>query len=129
MSFRFVFSVAAACAILAADGSVKYVDSFDLSGATCGLGKRLQPLKSVDGHELTASSNVYARGFGTRPESAILFRADGKVEAFDALVAIDDDAKHAGSGKSYGKPTAQFRVWADGKIAWRDPRLAEVETV
>ena len=96
----------------------KFVDTFDLSGATCGLGKRPLPLKSVDGHELTVSSNVYARGFGTRPESAVLFRANGKVEAFDALVAIDDDAKKAGSGKSYGKPTAQFRVWADGKIAW-----------
>ena len=70
MVFRNAFFVAAACAVFAADGAVKYVDSFDLSGATCGLGKRIQPLKSVDGHELTASSNVYARGFGTRPESA-----------------------------------------------------------
>ena len=118
MVFRIAFLVATACAAFAADGSVAYVDSFDLSGATCGLGKRLVPLKSVDGHVLTVSSNVYARGFGTRPESAVLFRADGKVESFDALVAIDDDAKDAGSGKSYGKPTAQFRVWADGKIAW-----------
>ena len=118
MVFRIAFLVATACAAFAVDGSVAYVDSFDLSGATCGLGKRLVPLKSVDGHALTVSSNVYARGFGTRPESAVLFRADGKVESFDALVAIDDDAKDAGSGKSYGKPTAQFRVWADGKIAW-----------
>ena len=118
MVFRIAFLVATACAVFAVDGSVAYVDSFDLSGATCGLGKRLMPLKSVDGHALTVSSNVYARGFGTRPESAVLFRADGKVESFDALVAIDDDAKDAGSGRSYGKPTAQFRVWADGKIAW-----------
>ena len=98
--------------------SVAYVDSFDLSGATCGLGKRLAPRKSVDGHALTVSGKVYTKGFGTRPESAILFRANGKVEAFDALVAIDDDAKNAGSGRSYGKPSAIFRVWADGRIAW-----------
>ena len=123
MVFRNAFFVAAACAVFAADGAVKYVDSFDLSGATCGLGKRIQPLKSVDGHELTASSNVYARGFGTRPESAILFRADGKVESFDALVALDDDAAKAGSGKSYGKPTVRFRVWADGRVAWSSGNL------
>ena len=123
MSFRVMFAISAACALFAADGAVRYVDSFDLSGSTCGLGKRLLPLKSVDGHSLAVSGKVYARGFGTRPESAILFRADGKVEAFDALVAIDDDAKGAGSGKSYGQPTAQFRVWADGRVVWSSGNL------
>ena len=97
---------------------VAYVDTLDLSGATCGLGKRLQLQKSVDGHALTVAGKTYARGFGTRPESAILFRANGKVTAFDALVAIDDDAKNAGSGRSYGKPTARFKVWADGRVVW-----------
>ncbi|MBO4709273.1 MAG: hypothetical protein J5727_05790 [Kiritimatiellae bacterium] len=77
MVFRIAFLVMSACAVFAADGSVAYVDSFDLSGATCGFGKRLLPLKSVDGHALTVSSNVYVRGFGTHPESAIMFRANG----------------------------------------------------
>ncbi len=98
-----------------------YVDEFDLSPAVCGLGKSVHPCKSVDGHALTVNGNTYARGFGTRPESAVLFRADGRVVAFDALVAIDDDAKDAGprtGSSSYGKPTARFRVWADGRIAW-----------
>ena len=118
MVFRIAFLVVSACAVFAADGSVSYVDSFDLSGATCGFGKRLLPLKSVDGHALTVSSNVYARGFGTHPESAIMFRANGKVESFDALVAIDDDASQLLSKKGYSTPAAQFRVWADGRIAW-----------
>ena len=98
---------------------VAYVDTFDLSGATCGLGKRLQVGKSVDGNPLTVAGKVYEHGFGTRPESAILFRANGKVTAFDALVALDDDAARAGSGKSYGKPTASFKVWADGRVVWK----------
>ena len=118
MVFRIAFLVVSACAVFAADGSVAYVDSFDLSGATCGFGKRLLPLKSVDGHALTVSSNVYVRGFGTHPESAIMFRANGKVESFDALVAIDDDASQLLSKKGYSTPAAQFRVWADGQIAW-----------
>ena len=98
--------------------NVAFVDKFDLSGATCGMGKRVLACQSVDGHPLTVGGVKYESGFGTHPESAILFRADGKVLAFDALVAIDDDAKTAGSGKSYGKPTAQFRVWADGRVVW-----------
>ena len=98
--------------------SVAYVDTFDLSTASCGMGKRVQALKSVDGHPLTMSGKTYSRGFGTHPESAVAFTANGKVKAFDALVGIDDDAAKAGSGKSYGKPTAQFNVWADGRIVW-----------
>ena len=119
------FLVFAACSAFAQEA--KYVDDFDLSGATCGLGMRPIPRLSVDSKPLTASGKVYERGFGTRPESAVLLRANGKVSAFDALVAIDDGAKSAGSGKSYGKPTARFRVWADGRIAWDsgDVKLAQ----
>ena len=98
--------------------TTSYVETFDLSGASCGLGKRPQAGKSVDGNPLTVGGKTFALGFGTHPESAILFRSNGKVNAFDALVAIDDDAARAGSGRSYGKPTASFRVWADGKVAW-----------
>ena len=107
--------------------SVRYVDTFDLSGASCGLGKKVQKLKSVDGHPLTMSGKVYERGFGACPEGAIGFRANGKVLSFDAVVGIDDDAAKAGSGKSYGKPTGSFAVWADGRIVWSsgDIRLGE----
>ena len=98
--------------------TVTYVDAFDLSTASCGMGKRVRANQSVDGHPLTLSGKTYARGFGTHPESAVVFRTDGGVKAFDALVGIDDDAKTAGSGKSYGKPTANFFVWADGRVVW-----------
>ena len=118
MFLRLILAFAAVVSLVTADGAVAYVDTFDLSGATCGLGKRLRPLASVDGQQLTVSSNVYARGFGTCPESAVLFRANGKVEAFDAMVAIDDGAKSARARHSYGQPTALFRVWADGRIVW-----------
>ena len=110
------------CCLLDESGAkepgVAYVDSFDLAGATCGMGKRVQARKTVDGHALTVAGKTYEHGIGTHPESAVLFRANGKVQAFDALVALDDDAKTAGSGKSYGKPTAQFKVWADGRVVW-----------
>ena len=98
--------------------AVRHVDEYDLAKASCGMGKKVRALKSVDGNPLTMSGKTYARGFGTHPESAVVFTANGKVTAFDALVGIDDDAAKAGSGKSYGKPSAQFNVWADGRIVW-----------
>ena len=98
--------------------AVRAVDEFDLSGASCGMGKRVLVGKSVDGHPLTLAGKVYAKGFGAHPESAVAFTANGKVEAFDALVGLDDDCAKAGSGRSYGKPAAQFFVWADGRIVW-----------
>lgn len=98
--------------------TVRLVDSFDLSGCSCGMGKRVQVGKSVDGNPLTLAGKVYAHGFGTHPESGVAFTANGKVKCFDALVGLDDDAAKAGSGKSYGKPTVQFNVWADGRIVW-----------
>ena len=97
---------------------VAYVDAFDLANTSCGVGKRMLAQKSVDGNPLTVAGKTYVRGFGTHPESAVAFFANGKVKAFDALVGIDDDAKRAGSGKSYGKPAASFFVWADGRIVW-----------
>ena len=102
---------------------VKHVDEFDLSAASCGMGKKVLACKSVDGHPLTMSKKVFARGFGAHPESGVAFTANGKVAAFDAFVGIDDDAAQAGSGKSYGKPTASFHVWADGKIVWSSGEL------
>ena len=43
---------------------VRYVDEFDLSGSSCGLGKTVKKNLSVDGHPLTMSKKVYSRGFG-----------------------------------------------------------------
>ena len=71
--------------------TVRYVDEFDLSGSTCGYGKQTLPRRSVDGNILTVVGKSYERGFGSHPEGAIGFSADGKVLAFDALVGIDDD--------------------------------------
>ena len=79
---------------------IRPVDSFDLSAQSCGMGKRIQVGKSVDGHPLTMSGKVYAHGFGTHPESAVAFTANGGVKAFDAIVGLDDDSAKAGSGKS-----------------------------
>ncbi len=122
-----VFVVAASLAVLASSGEVKYVESFDLSGATCGLGMRPQNGLAVDGKPLTASGKTYKHGMGTRPEGAVMFHSNGKVSAFDALVAVDDNAKSTGPGRSYGRPTARFVVWADGKIVWdsKDVKLRQ----
>ena len=97
---------------------VRQVDSFDLSVCSCGMGKAIQAGKSVDGHPLTLGGKVYAHGFGTHPESGVAFASNGRVESFDALVGLDDDAAKAGSGRSYSQPAAQFNVWADGRIVW-----------
>ena len=73
---------------------VAYVDTFDLSGATCGLGKRMQAKKSVGGRTLTVGGKTYGRGFGTRAESGILFRANGKKE--ESVFSIPSDPAHVG---------------------------------
>ena len=92
------------------------VDSFDLSFASCGLGKTVRTKAAVDGSPMSVAGVVCTNGFGTRPESAVAFSTNGKVLAFDALVGIDDSAKMARLAGSYGQPTARFRVWADDKI-------------
>ena len=56
---------------------VRYVDEFDLSGASCGLGLRTLSRKSVGGHPLTIGGKTYERGFGAQAEGAVGFRADG----------------------------------------------------
>ena len=96
----------------------RYVDGFDLTGAVSGYGAKTLACKSVAGNPLTLKGKVYARGFGDHPESALAFEADGKALAFEATVGLDDDSEAAAKG-SYGKPTGEFKVWADGKIVWR----------
>jgi len=108
--------VCAGCAI-PTDG-MRYVDTFDLSAAVSGYGRKTLACKSASGHPLTLNGRVYARGFGDHPESALAFRSNGKVTAFDAVVGLDDDSMAEAKG-SYGKPTGEFKVWADGKVVWR----------
>lgn len=66
------------------------------------------------GHPLTVRGKTHERGFGSHSEGAVGFRADGKVEAFDALVGVDDDAAQA--KKSDRQVQVVFKVWADGRI-------------
>jgi len=102
---------------------VAYVDEFDLSASSCGLGKSVRACRSVDGNPLTMRGTSFCRGFGTHPESAVAFRANGKVTAFDALVGIDDDTRAA---NRYKRPAAVvFRVWADGKVAWKSETVPD----
>ena len=69
----------------------------------------------------------FERGFGSHPEGAITFRSNGKVTAFDAFVALDDDSTNAvpyrAEQKAYGGPEAVFKIWADGKIVWKSAPL------
>ena len=99
-----------------------FVDTLDLSHATCGFGKRVTPHMAVDGKSLSVSGKVSKRGFGAHPESAVAFSANGKVITFDALVGVADS-----SGKSWGVPAVRFRIWADGKILYdsRDLKLGQ----
>ena len=102
------------CQTCDSDRTVRYVDEFDLTGAVSGYGATTRARKSVAGNPLKLNGKVYARGFGDHPESALAFTADGKVLAFEATVGLDDDSMEAAKG-SYGKPTGEFKVWADGK--------------
>ena len=106
------------CQTCDSDRTVRYVDEFDLTGAVSGYGATTRARKSVAGNPLKLNGKVYARGFGDHPESALAFTADGKVLAFEATVGLDDDSMEAAKG-SYGKPTGEFKVWADGKVVWR----------
>lgn len=102
---------------------VRYADEFNLAGSVCGLGKRTLPRQSVDGHPLTVGGKVFVRGFGSHSEGAVGFRMDGRVEAFDALVGVDDDAMAARRGDR--QPKVVFKVWADGRIVWTSPVMQD----
>ena len=116
LTLTLALAVCAGCTIPADE--TRYVDTFDLSGAVSGYGAKTRAGKSVAGNPLTLKGKVYARGFGDHPESALAFEADGKVLAFEATVGLDDDSMEAAKG-SYGKPTGEFKGWADGKVVWR----------
>ena len=98
---------------------IRYVDEFDLASATCGLGKKVRAKTSVDGNPLVAGRNkaTSLRGFGAHAESAVAFRFNGKVTAFDARIGLDADSQKANTWKHH-YIGARFRVWADGRIAY-----------
>ena len=98
-----------------ADG-VMYVGAEHLKAASCGLGLKAVAGQSVRGRPLTVAGKTYKRGVGTHPESAIGFRANGLVTAFDALVGIDDDFAEFKQSPAKRLAKAEFRVWADGKV-------------
>ena len=91
-----------------------YVDRFDLSSCPCGQGLSIRAGKPVDGECITIDGKTYAHGFGARPESAVAFLLNGKVQAFDAVVGIDDASVRKGEKDA----NAYFRVWADGEVVW-----------
>ena len=97
---------------------LKYADEFDLSKAVCGQGLVIRPGKPITGDTLKVAGAAYGHGFGTRPESAVVFTANGKVEAFDAVVGVDDSWMTTEQKNAKNKPAAFFRVWADGNIVW-----------
>lgn len=96
----------------------KALETFDLSGASCGLGKRPQKNRSLLGNPLRLGGKTYSRGVGTHAESLMYFKANGKVRAFDALVGIDREAQEYPASwctrKNWG--CVSFRVYADDRI-------------
>ncbi len=105
------------CAFAASADTVRYLDELDLTGATCGLGKRPQPRRSLLGNKIRLGDKIYERGVGTHVESVIFLRANGKVKSFDAVVGIDREAQEYDkiwcTKNNWG--CARFRVYADGK--------------
>ena len=92
-----------------------YVDRFDLSSFPCGQGLSIRAGKSVEGEPIVIDGKTYVHGFGARPESAVAFRLNGRVESFDAVVGIDDASVLKGEREA----NAHFRVWADGEVIWK----------
>ena len=86
----------------------KAVSEFDLSAASAGLGKKVE---------------ARGKGFVTHPESAVAFRMNGKVTAFDASVRIAPEAPAAKTSNRQIK--AVCRVWADDKIVWKSGVFTE----
>ena len=96
--------------------ATKYLDEFDLSSMTCGLGGRPQARKSLLGNAIRLGDKTFTRGVGTHADSVMIFDTDGNTTAFDAVVGIDKEAldyKGWDCGKGWG--SVSFRVYADGK--------------
>ena len=123
MKSKLVTSLVAVCA-LAGMADVVFVDEFDLSGVSCGMGLTARAKTSICGNPIRLGEGRYERGVGVRPESAIGFTLDGKATAFDAVIGIDRDAKDV-PGRTPREAGATFRVWLDGKIVYTSGRITE----
>ena len=86
----------------------RFVSEFDLSAASAGMDKKVV---------------VRGQGFVTHPESAVVFRMNGKVTAFDGLVVLAPEAVKA--KKSGREIKAVCRIWADGKVVWNSGVFGE----
>ena len=113
-----------ACFALTCAADVAYVDEYDLSGASCGMGREVRARTSVDGHPIRLGEGRYERGVGLRPESGIGFRLDGKVTAFDAVIGIDRDCRDV-KDRTNRKAGAIFRVWKDARIVYDSGTIQE----
>ena len=110
LGFLLASAVGCGCTLFqgALTSGSKYVSEFDLSAASAGMGKRVTPVGT---------------SFRTHPESAVAFRANGKVSSFEATLAIPPEAlKDKTSGREI---KAVCRVWADGKIVWKSGVFTE----
>jgi len=117
---RLVAGALAGCTVFGSGtqaAEIKHLDEFDLSAMSCGMGVQAQARRSILGKPLRLGDTTYERGVGTHSESLMLFRADGKVAAFDAVVGIDQETQEYPAswrtGKNWG--SCSFRVYADGR--------------
>jgi len=126
-------SLVAGCAFKATpahDGvKIAYVDDFDLASSSCGYGKKTRVKNKVGGRPFSVCGKTFTRGFGSHPEGAVAFQANGRVASFDACVALDDESTNGvpcrasrGMGADYD-PEAVFKVWADGRIVWKSKEM------
>jgi len=113
--FRIVVGAAAAavcCGCVLWQGETepgtKLVNAFDLSAASAGMGKKVE---------------ARGNGFVTHPESAVVFRMNGKVKSFDGEIVIAPEA--AKEKKSGREIKAVCRIWTDGKIVWNSGVFGE----
>jgi alpha-galactosidase len=67
--------------------------------------------KSIDGKTLTIAGKTFERGFATHSVSSLLILLDGKANAFNAQVGIDDEVTGHDAA-------AEFEIYGDGKKLW-----------
>ena len=119
-----ILSVSFLFAALTGVAEVVYLDTYDLSGALCGRGKKVTSRATVDGHPLRLGEGRYERGLGTCPETAIGFKLDGATTALDAVIGMDRDCADV-PDRAKRLAGAIFRVWADGRIVYDSGTLNE----
>lgn len=105
--FGLVFAFSSLTARSATASSTVWLDSMDLSRMSQDFGVPHAD-KSITGTPITIDGKVYEHGVGTHADSVFEVNLDGKVQKFDAVVGVDDDAK--------GRGSVVFEVAVDGTI-------------